>query len=144
MFQELIYAMLGPWSKTAIEWAIANPLPVGIVSTTLLVIWLSGKYQLDRVEKKTKEYALNAAKEVLERNPDIDIEDLYDRIYPGWATMVTNTARFVPHRWELWPVPTDPEKVKDQIEFNPEWLSTYLAENGLATEPEAVSEQKQP
>jgi hypothetical protein len=142
MILELIYGILGPWSRTFVNWSIDHPLPVGLLAAALLGIWLSSKYQLNKIEKATKQYSLEASRAELDKNPRIKTDELYDRIFPGWSEMVLRTAWFVPHRWELWPVPTNPEKVRDQVKFTPEWLEQFLLENGIEVQPSPEGKEK--
>jgi hypothetical protein len=40
--------------------------------------------------------------------------------------MVKSSAWFIPHRWELWPLPATPDIVQRRLDFTPEWLGEFL------------------
>ncbi len=131
MFQEMIYAMLGQWSRVVVEWAIANPIPVGMFFTAILAMWIGGKYQFQRIEQGTEEYLLSQAPAKLAVNPNLSDRQLYENLYPGWADMVRKKAIFILHRWELWPIPATPDRVQERLGFTAEWMGEFLNENDI-------------
>ena len=142
MFQELIYGMLGQWSRVVVEWSIANPLPVGIFFTTILAMWISGKYQFQRLEEGTEAYLLDQAPPTLAEDPNLSDRQLYDKLYPGWAKMVRKNAIFILHRWELWPLPATPDRVQDRLGYSPEWMCEFLEDNDFHVRQDPQSKKK--
>ncbi|MEJ2012686.1 MAG: hypothetical protein P8X64_10770 [Anaerolineales bacterium] len=131
MFQEMLYALIGSWGRAVIQWALANPVTVGLACGAWLAMIGASKLQLKWLKDRTAELALNSARAVLEKEPQIQVTKLYDRLSPVWTDMVRKTAFFIPHRWEIWPVPATPKRVAERLDFSPEWLGEYLWENGI-------------
>lgn len=131
MILEIIYTILGPWSRTFIEWTSANPLPISAFFIALLAFFAAGKWQLKRIEDRTKSMVIEAGREALGENPQITAKELFEKLLPEWEKMLRETAWFIPHRLELWPIPAAPQTVSERINFNSEWLSQYLWENGI-------------
>ncbi len=138
MIQEMIYGVLGPWSRDVIGWGIANPIPVGFFLTVVLGFWIAGKYQLQKIEERTTIYVRENAKTPTGKQTQKSIEKFYEDIYPGWTKIVKETALFVPHRWELWPVRATPEHVKEHLDFTPEWIEQCLLDGSRETEATEV------
>jgi hypothetical protein len=131
MILEMIYTMLGPWSRPFIAWTIANPLPIGTFFTALLAFFAAGKWQLKRIDDRTKSMVIEGGRKALGENPQITAKELFEKLHPEWEMMLRETALFIPHRFELWPVPAAPQTVSERINFNSEWLGQYLWENGI-------------
>lgn len=131
MILEIIYTMLGPWSRTFVAWTITNPVPIGTFFTAMLAFFATGKWQLKRIEDRTKSMAIEAGREALEENPQITAKKLFEKLRPEWEKMLRETAWFIPHRFEIWPIPAAPQAVSERINFNAEWLGQHLWENGI-------------
>jgi hypothetical protein len=131
MLLEIFYAIVGSWGRTAIEWMLANPAIVGAALLMWIVTLLSGKAQLRRIKSRTGLLVLEMARQSLEEEPRPGVDQLYDRLYPQWCQMVRRSALFIPHRWELWPLPATPSIVRGRIDFTPEWLDQYLRTFGF-------------
>ena len=131
MFQELLYAMIGSWGRAVIEWALANPVQVGMACAAWLIVIGASKLQLKWIKDRTETLMLTTARGVLEANPRLPVDKLFDQLYPVWVEMVRKTALFIPHRWEVWPVPATPERVAGRLDFTPEWLGQHLLANGI-------------
>jgi hypothetical protein len=118
--------MIGSWGRAVIGWALNNP---GIVST-FFAVWLAlfatSNWQLNRIKSKTHKLVLKEAEKILEQKPNINIKDFYESLHPIWRGMVKDSALFIPHRWELWPMPATPNRVQKRIDFTPEWLGEFL------------------
>lgn len=131
MFQEILYSIVGSWGRAAIQWMLANPSIVGVV----LLVWMGmlflGKVQLKRIESRTSSLVLEVSRQYLREDPLLRADQLYGRLYPQWSQMVRSSALFIPHRWELWPLPATPSIVRERIDFTPEWLSQYLRTHGF-------------
>jgi hypothetical protein len=96
-----------------------------------LVVIGASKLQLKRVKDRTEAFMISSARVVLEAEPRLSVEKLYKRLYPIWSEMVHKTALFIPHRWEIWPVPATPERVARQLGYTPEWLGQHLLANDI-------------
>ncbi len=126
IFAPIFFAMIGSWGRAVIGWALENPEVVGGLLTLWMVLFLAGSWQLSRIKERTNTLSLEEAKRLLEDNPDITISQFYEYLKPKWDKMVRTSAFFVPHRWELWPLPATPGVVQRRIDFSPEWLGEYL------------------
>jgi hypothetical protein len=147
MLLEIIYAIVGPWGRAAIEWMLANPVIVGAALFIWMGILFSGKAQLKRIESRTHSLVLEGARQYLEEDPRLTATHLYDRLYPQWRQMVRRSALFITHRWELWPLPAIPSIVRERIDFTPEWLDQYLRTQGFKVRgpgPRAKSSRGKP
>jgi hypothetical protein len=131
MFQELLYTLIGSWGRAVIEWALVNPVQVGLACGAWLVIIGASKLQLKWIKDRTESLMLTTASGLLEVNPRLPVDKLFDQVYPIWSEMVRKTALFIPHRWEVWPVPATPERVAGRLDFTPEWLGQHLLANGV-------------
>lgn len=131
MFQELLYAILGPWGRAVIEWLLAHPAVLGSTLLVWLLLILWSEQSLRSVQSRTSAMALDVAREALFRDPDLNAGRIYDQLYPQWCDMVRKTARIIPHRWGLWPLPATPSNVRNRIGFTPRWLWGHLVANGV-------------
>lgn len=131
MFQEILYTMVGEWGRAAIEWMLAHPAITGAGMLIWTTLFLAGKAQLRRVEARTLPLVLDEACQALAEKPGLTAEELYDHLYPAWCRMVRRTAWFVPHRWEMWPLPASPAIVRDRMGFTPQWVARHLSEKGI-------------
>jgi hypothetical protein len=131
MFKEILYAFVGSWGRAAIEWGLANPVPVGLSCGTWLLIIGASKLQLKWIKDRTESLTIATAQSVLEKEPLLPLDKLYERVFPSWSQMVRKTAVFIPHRWEIWPVPATPKRVAGRVDFTPEWLGQHLRANGI-------------
>lgn len=126
IFAPIFFAMIGSWGRAVIRWALDNPYPVGGFLTLWMMLFLAGNWQLSRIKERTKAISLKEARRLLEHEPDIRVKQFYDQLKPDWERMVRSSALFIPHRWELWPMPASPHRVEQRIDFTPEWLGEFL------------------
>lgn len=131
MFQELLYAILGPWGRAVIEWLLDHPAVLGSILSVWLLLMLWSERSLRKVQSRTSALVLDGAREALVKDPDLSAGRIYDQLYPQWCDMVRKTATIIPHRWELWPLPATPSTVRDRIGFTPLWLWNHLVTNGV-------------
>ncbi|MCS7178527.1 MAG: hypothetical protein RML46_05185 [Anaerolineae bacterium] len=140
MFDALLRMILGEWVSRLLDFLKAHPDLV----TTIFALWLglfaAGRYQLWRIEQKTTELVLEMARDLIAQKPNMTAQGLYKRIYPRWAESLRRWAWFVPHRFELWPVPVRPDTVQQKIPFSPQWIAETLRRHGvsLAESPRSV------
>jgi hypothetical protein len=131
VFQELIYAILGPWGRAVIEWLLAHPAVLGSILAVWMGLMLWSQQSLRRVQNRTNALVLEGARKALAANPRLNSAQVYEQLYPEWCLMVRRSAMVVPHRWELWPLPATPSIVRDRIGFTPHWLWGHLVANGI-------------
>jgi hypothetical protein len=131
MLLEIFYSIIGTWARGVIEWLQAHPAITLLVLLLWISIFFAGRYQLQRVEKRTRAFVLENAQQMLDENPQMNSTQLYEKLYPRWCQLLRETAWFVPHRSELWPLPATPKIVHDRINFTPEWLHKYLKTKGI-------------
>jgi hypothetical protein len=131
MIRAMIDAILGPWGATALDWALEHSAITGGVLFLWIAALLLGKAQLQRVERKTHAFVLQQAWQLLGREPGLTAHELYDLIYPEWCQWVKGLAFFIPHRWEMWPVPASPARLRERLGLTPAWLASHLRSHGV-------------
>jgi PTS system galactitol-specific IIA component len=143
MLKGFFYAMTGEWGLAVIDFATNNP---GFI-IVFFGLWLStfylGRYQLNSIRRKTEAWALESSQRILALTPGITVDHLYEQLYPEWVVNLRGTAYFIPHRWEIWPVPATPRFVKGRIDFTPEWLGGFLWANGIKLPGSKAPEEKE-
>lgn len=137
MLYEIFRSMLGAWSRAVVDWLQAHPATTALALSIWLSLFFAGKYQLHRLQVRTQVWAIENATAVLKQHPGITAQQLYDQLYPDWRQMLRRTAWFIPHRWELWPLPATPDRAAKRIDFTPQWLRNHLMENGIEIPGEA-------
>lgn len=131
MLYEIFRSMLGAWGRAVIDWLQAHPATTAGVLALWLALFFTGKYQLQRLQQRTQELVLENTPILLKQEPGLSAQQLYDLLYPEWRLMLRKTAWFIPHRWELWPVPATPKRAAQRIDFTPEWLHQHLMANEI-------------
>lgn len=126
IFAPIFFAMIGSWGRAVIGWALENPTPVGAFFTVWLVLFAASQWQLNRIKERTNILAIEQAQKQLGDNPSITVKQFYEALRPAWEQMVRASALFIPHRWELWPLPATPGIVEQRIDFSEEWLGEFL------------------
>ena len=114
------------------------PPLIAVLLGVWLLFFLSGRFQFDRIKKRTVDLVLSQLDSLLEARPDLTVEGYYSFLLPRWEQMVRSSAWFIPHKTELWPMPARPEYVARRIHFSPEWLGAFLSLRGyhLSADPE--------
>jgi hypothetical protein len=131
MLLEIFYSIIGNWARALLEWLQAHPTVPLAILVTWMIFFFTGKYQLRRVESRTNDLVLESARQALEKNPQLSSKQMYELLYPQWRHMLQETAWFIPHRTEMWPVRASPELVSERINFTQEWLASHLWANGV-------------
>lgn len=126
IFAPIFFAMIGSWGRAVIRWALDNPYAVGGFLSLWMVLFLAGNWQLSRIKERTNKLVIDEAKRSLGETPGITVKQFYEKLKPSWDAMVKNSALFIPHRWELWPMPATPGIVEKRIDFTPAWLGEFL------------------
>lgn len=140
MIEALIRVMLGPFSP-ALDFIQQNPLAVAAILAAWLAVYLAGYVQLRRIRARTTEMVLEASRTILATRPNMSPAGLYKRIYPQWERQLSTWGYwFVPHRFDLWPVPARPRFVREKLNFSPEWITNVLNQNQIRLEENAATE----
>lgn len=105
-----------------------------IVLFTWFLFFLLGQYQLNRIKKKL--FAkIDERVKTLEKAKQTDtLDSFYAHIFADWDTVVKSNAWFVLSANELYPVPANPQRLKDRLKLTPAWLSAYLHLQGTDLE----------
>ncbi|PWH19305.1 MAG: hypothetical protein DDG59_03480 [Anaerolineae bacterium] len=105
------------------------------ISFVILASWLfmfvTSRYQMSRIRKKTNELIVRRASQLLETHPDITLNQFFEAILPDWMEMIPSVAWYILHKTELFPVPAKPEIVIKRINFSPEYVGRVLVENNI-------------
>jgi hypothetical protein len=101
-----------------------------IIFSIWIVLFLLGRAQLNRIKDLLAKTALNEIDTALVGNKDLSINQYYELLYPKFEIIVKTNSRFIPHKTELFPMPSTPKYVKTRINFTPEWLGAYMQING--------------
>lgn len=117
---------------------------VTILSAAWLIMFITGRSQYERIKKRTIELLLKGADLAKKRNLELSVEQYYDQLQPAWEQMVRDSAHFILHKTELWPVLATPEYVRKRMNFTPAWLGAYLRLHGhkLSAAPELEEQIK--
>lgn len=122
------------------------PIELSYVFALLCAVWLVffifGRRQLERVKRATLDLVLTQAASLKRQHQEPSIEEFYALLQPGWEAMLRQSARFVTHKTELFPIPATPAAVRRRLNFTPAWLGAYLRLNGYrwAANPELEPE----
>jgi hypothetical protein len=141
MIEVMVRSMLGKSGGALLDWLRSHTgVTTGLLGV-LLVTYALGRFQLWRIEQRTAALVLEMSKEWLRQKPNITANGLYRRIYPRWSKAVGQWAWFIPHRWEIWPVPARAETVRLKMSFSPQWIAALLAKHGLSLNSQESEEE---
>jgi hypothetical protein len=129
MLLEMLYAMVGEWGRAAITWGLNHQPVLALIFLIWAIVLFSGKSQLRRLQANTAALVSERARQFTAGGKSLKLHEFYDLVYPEWSQMVRKTALFIPHHWELWPMPALPAIVRDRIGFSPEWVGQFLQKN---------------
>lgn len=131
MLLEILLSMLGNWARSLISWLSSNPLYLLLLYGTWLLLWGAGKVQLRRNIQFLENSTLSFAQQSITIEGRVGVDTVYELVYCAWKQQFHRLAWFIPHRWELWPIPARLEVVQQRIGFSPEWVKTYLQKNNI-------------
>jgi hypothetical protein len=131
MLLEILYAMVGDWGRALITWGLNHQEVLAMIFLIWAVMLFSGKSQLRRLQQNTALLVAERARQLATEGKSLKAQELYNQIYPEWTQMVRRTAYFIPHHWELWPLPALPFIVRNRIGFNSEWVKQFLQKNSF-------------
>lgn len=101
-----------------------------IVFSVWLIVFLSGKMQLRLIEKISINFVLQKYEELISQNRKIRLGQFFNAISENWEPEVRRKVLFVPHRFELWPMPASPKYLAKRLPFSENWVGKVLVENG--------------
>ncbi len=131
MIDAIIRSLLGGL-EPIYDYILSHPSLVTIVFTVLVAVYLAGLFQLKSVEKKTREFVLDLAPELIKSKPHITSSGIYKHVLPRWEKELKNWhPLFIPHRLDIWPVPATAKNVITKMGFSPDWIKELLAENNV-------------
>jgi hypothetical protein len=134
MLLEILYTIVGDWGRALITWALNHQAVVAMFFLIWAVVLFSGKAQLRRLQRNTVVLVTERALQLTAEGKPLRIQEFYNQVYPEWTQMVRRTALFIPHHWELWPLPALPSVVRSRIGFTPEWVKQCLQKNDFKTQ----------
>ncbi len=129
-FGTLLRVMLGILSPV-LDWLIAHQTFVTVLFALILLVYALGRYQLGVAFHKTEEFVLKRFPELKAQNPNTTPESFFRETYPEWEALIKTCGWFVPHKFDLWPVPMSGKSVKDKIGYSPEWIAALLSRGGM-------------
>lgn len=136
MIEGIIRSLLGPSLTPVLDYLQNNPGIVAIFLFVLVAIYIAGRIQLGNIYAKTKEFVITRYKEEIQRRPNITPTGFFKVIYPEWEKQVKKWGWFIPHKLDLWPVPVNPETVKNKMTFDAKWVAEILKQNKIETTPD--------
>lgn len=100
------------------------------VTALILAVWwvlfLAGREQLRRVERRTEELILKQVEVERQGNAKLTLDEFYARLIPEWQKMVRASAWFVTHKTELFPIPARPELVMKRMGMDEVYVGRIL------------------
>lgn len=134
MFLAFIKSMLGDLGRPVLDFMLDNPSLVTVILAVWMGVFVAGRLQLGRIERKSVELVLAMGQEMIAKKPHITARGLYKRIYPRWCKALRGWGWFIPHRLDLWPVPVKPETVQQKLPFSPQWIADVLHQHNIKLE----------
>lgn len=111
------------------DYILSHPAVITVVLGILVLFYLAGLFQLKIVEKKTREFILALAPDLIKEKPHITSSGIYKHVLPRWEIELKKwNVLFIPHRLDIWPVPANPKNLVSKMGFNPEWVRKLLEE----------------
>jgi len=102
-----------------------------IVFSVWLIIFLLGKSQLRSIEKISASYIIQKYEELAAHNRKIRLGQFFSAISGDWEKVVKGKVLFVPHRYELWPMPASPKYLAKRLPFTENWVGKVLVEHNM-------------
>lgn len=130
MVREMVAQMLGGFGNALLIRLTSDPVLLAGFLCLWFTVIVAGNMQLRRIESETVRFVRRESAQALAANPRIEPKQLFQIVYPAWTAQLGRWGWFVPHRWELWPVPVRPETVQRRFQFTPAWLQMVLGEPG--------------
>lgn len=132
MLLEMFFSFLGSWSRQLVDWLMANPFYLLLIYGSWLILLSSGKWQLKRNIDYLEKTTLAVAEKHLSLGKPMDSRLIYEEVYQAWKQQIHRLGWFIPHRWELWPLPARIELVQRRIGFSPQWVQDVLSKNNIS------------
>jgi hypothetical protein len=134
MILAFVRGMLGSLGRPVLDFILNNQPLVSAILALWLGVFVAGRWQLQRIERKSASLVVEMGRELVAEKPHITARGLYKRIYPRWSQSLREWAWFVPHRFDLWPVLVKPETVQQKLPFSPQWIADVLRQHGIQLE----------
>lgn len=114
----------------------------GILSGVWLAFFLLGQFQFNRIKARTTQMIMEKAIQFQQQEAKPTVETYFAWLQPHWESMLKNSAWFILHKTELWPMPASPDYVRNRMNFTLAWLGAYLRLHGHKWPAEPELEKK--
>jgi hypothetical protein len=131
MVDAIIRATLGPSLTPIYDFMLSHMTLVSYVLLVVVAFYFAGFLQLRTIESKTTAMVLDAGKKAITNKPHITSRGIYKQLFPQWEIQIKKWAWFIPHHYDLWPMPVNAATVQRKFNFSPEWISDLLKQNGI-------------
>jgi hypothetical protein len=126
MILQIIEWMLGTTGRALLSFIKDNTIIFNLVAGIYLTLLGLGHFQLWQIKKKTESLVIEISLPLVSNNPEITIQEIYNRIFPVWNSKIESWALFIPHRLEFYPVKATQDNIKQKFDFSQEWLKLLL------------------
>jgi hypothetical protein len=134
MVLEILYSMLGPWSRRLIPWMVAHPEVVAGIFLLWMAFLAAGKFQLRRIETYLSDWVVDHARLYQNEHRKIDADELYQQAADAMKLQLSHLAWFIPNKTEMYPVPASMASVQRKLNFSPDWVKQQLLKNQFLSE----------
>ncbi len=131
MIRAMLHGMLGDYGDAIVNFMVEHPVAIAVFLGLWMGLILAAKLQLRRIKRETVRFVVREGTLALARNPNLTAAQLFDLLFPRWSVEVSRWAWFIPHRWELWPVPARLAAIEQKFQFSPAWLEQLLQQQGI-------------
>lgn len=129
MVQEILYSMLGPWSRKVLPWMVEHPEVIAGIFLLWMAFLAAGKIQLRRIETFLREWVVDHARLYQQEHRKIDADELYQQALDVMQLQLRQIAWFIPNKTEMYPVKASVASVQRKINFSPDWVKQILLQN---------------
>ncbi len=131
MIMAWIRSMLGPFG-VIMDFFAAHPEILTAILAVWMLLYVAGRIQLKLIEQRTAQLVIERTRRLIAADPAISFAALREKILPEWQEACQGwNYKFVPHKFEFWPVPATPKNVLVKLPLGPEWFATVLKTNGI-------------
>ncbi len=114
-----------------INWFGENPIYLSLICLVWLLLWGAGKIQFHKNIQYLRDATSSVTKQLISEGKEVNIHIIYQTVYQQWQQRIEHLSWFIPHRYELWPIPAKIEELKNRIGFSPEWVEEFLTTQDL-------------
>lgn len=138
MVMEIIRSMLGPL-VVILDFFSTHPEILTVILALWMVSYAAGHYQMKAIERKTIRFVVDRSRLIVAANPQTSLAELRARILPVWLEEIKQwNFKFIPHKFDFWPVPMTPENVQLKLPLSHEWLAKVIKSNGISLSGETI------